>query len=90
VIPIFTGIVITPFLMGLDMNIYLKFIGVWWVLVGFLNAVALYFIKKRKIKAAKYTYTISATVSFFTGAAFWIVFFMTLVCISMIHRYERM
>ena len=89
VIPIFTGIVIAPFLAELNLSMYLKLIGMWWIFVGSLNAAALYLLMKREIRAAKYTYIISAVLSLLTGTAFWIAFFMTLVCISMIRKYER-
>ena len=89
VLPMFTGIIIMPFLFNLDVNLLTRLVGLWWILVGFVNAFALYFVKKGKLKRAKYFYGLSAALSFVTGAAFWVSFFITLICIALIHTYER-
>ena len=89
VIPIFTGIVIAPFVAVLNLGAFLKFIGMWWIFVGSLNAAALYLLMKDEFRAAKYAYMLSAILALVTGAAFWISFFMTLICISMIRKYEH-
>ncbi len=90
VFPMFTGSIIMPFLMEVDASVFIKFLGLWWIIVGFVNAIALYFIKKGEMKRAMYVYILSAFLGFITGAAFWISFFITLICISLIHKYERM